>query len=184
MILTPVIRKINFNKICLPSPYPNQNVSFLIPGLLRINLIGKKGIGKSSAGNTIFRETVFEINHSPDSQTTHCQAETLRVEGQSVTLIDTPGSLHPRVSNAELRRELLRCVVTSAPGSHAFPVVLKVERYTRQEEDVVNKLLWLFSSDFFPYATVLFTHRDQLPAGQTIREFVEPRADGAGGDVR
>nr|XP_033465054.1 GTPase IMAP family member 1-like [Epinephelus lanceolatus] len=59
-----------------------------------------------------------------------------------------------------------------APGPHAFLIVLKVEKFTKQEQDVINQIHQYFSEEVFKYATVLFTHGDQLKEGQTTEEFV------------
>ncbi|TNN28641.1 GTPase IMAP family member 7 [Liparis tanakae] len=69
-----------------------------------------------------------------------------------------------------MKSAILRCVTEFAPGPHAFLIVLKVERFTEQEKAVIAKMHEYFSEEFFQYATVLFTHGDQLPEGQTVEE--------------
>ncbi|KAG8006055.1 hypothetical protein GBF38_005189 [Nibea albiflora] len=41
----------------------------------------------------------------------------------------------------------------------------------RLEQAVVNKVIQYFSEEAFRYATVVFTHGDQLRNGQTIEDF-------------
>ncbi|XP_059211556.1 GTPase IMAP family member 7-like, partial [Centropristis striata] len=138
----------------------------------RIVILGKTGAGKSSLANTIFGEELFMIGDSANSETNKCQAKTRSVNGRSITLIDTPGLFDTDRPEEELKAEIVRCITECSPGPHAFLIVLKVERYTEQEEAVINKIKEYFSEEVFKYATVLFTHGDQLK-GQTIIDFVQ-----------
>ncbi|XP_056298678.1 GTPase IMAP family member 7-like [Pseudoliparis swirei] len=138
----------------------------------RIAILGKTGVGKSSLANTIFGEPLFKIGHSVNSETKTCQAETKPVNGGNITLIDTPGLFDTDRPEEDLKSEIVRCITEFAPGPHAFLIVLKVERFTEQEQAVVDKINEYFSEEVFQYAIVLFTHGDQLPEGETIESFV------------
>uniref|UniRef100_A0A8C2ZJP1 AIG1-type G domain-containing protein n=1 Tax=Cyclopterus lumpus TaxID=8103 RepID=A0A8C2ZJP1_CYCLU len=138
----------------------------------RIAVLGKTGVGKSSLANTIFGEQRFKIGHTVNSETRKCQAETKSVNGGNITLIDTPGFFDTNRSEEELKSEIVRCITEFAPGPHAFLIVLKVERFTEQEQAVVTKIDQYFSEEVLQFATVLFTHGDQLPEGETIEEFI------------
>ncbi|XP_034393303.1 GTPase IMAP family member 7-like [Cyclopterus lumpus] len=133
---------------------------------------GKTGVGKSSVANTISGGQLFQIGHSVNSETRQCQAATTYVNGRNITLIDTPGLFDTNRSEEELKSEILRCVTGFTPGPHAFLIVLKVERFTEQEQAVINKIHRYFSNEVFKYATVLFTHGDRLLEGQTIEDFI------------
>ncbi|XP_035530874.1 uncharacterized protein LOC118337858 [Morone saxatilis] len=41
-----------------------------------------------------------------------------------------------------------------------------------RDSQVITKIIQYFSEEIFKYATVVFTHGDQLPEGQTIQDFV------------
>ncbi|XP_059211566.1 uncharacterized protein LOC131990185 [Centropristis striata] len=138
----------------------------------RIVILGKPGIGKSSLANTIFGEKRFRTYSALDSETNKCQRETKSVNGRRITLIDTPGYFDTDRPEEELKAEIVRCITECSPGPHAFLIVLKVEKFTEQEQDVITKIKQLFSEEVYKYATVLFTHGDQLSDGQTIMEFV------------
>ncbi|XP_059211553.1 GTPase IMAP family member 7-like [Centropristis striata] len=147
-----------------------------VPHTKRIVILGKTGAGKSSLANTIFGEKLFMIGDTAISETRECQAETKSVNGRSITLVDTPGFFDTDRPEEELKADIVRCITECSPGPHAVLIVLKVERYTEQEEAVINKIKeyfseQLFSEEVFKYTTVLFTHGDQLDEGQTIEQY-------------
>ncbi|KAK9524913.1 hypothetical protein VZT92_017273 [Zoarces viviparus] len=138
----------------------------------RIFILGRTGVGKGSAANTIFGEERFTIGQTLNSETSECRAETKSVDGRNITVIDTPGLFDTDRPEEELNSEIVKCITEFAPGPHAFLIVFKVERFTDQEQAVITKINQYFSEEVFKYATVLFTHGDQLKEGQTIKDFI------------
>lgn len=149
---------------------------FFSPSLVsdprRVILLGKSGSGKSSLANTLFGGTIFKVNHSSDSKSRFSEAKTKMVNGLNVTLIDTPGIFNTDRTKAEVQCEIYSCYLQSAPGPHAFIVVLLVEKYTEQEQAIIDQITLNFGENVFRYATVVFTHGDQLQEGMEIMEFV------------
>uniref|UniRef100_G3Q5C8 AIG1-type G domain-containing protein n=1 Tax=Gasterosteus aculeatus aculeatus TaxID=481459 RepID=G3Q5C8_GASAC len=125
----------------------------------------------SSVANTILGENVFQIGDTANSATSECRSETRCVDGRDVTLINTPGLFDTGRPEEELKAEIVKCFTEFSPGPHAFIIVFKVDRFTDQEQEVINKINQFFSEEAFKYATVLFTHGDDLREGQTIEEY-------------
>ncbi|XP_029310764.1 GTPase IMAP family member 4-like [Cottoperca gobio] len=91
--------------------------------------------------------------------------------------IDTPGFFDTDRPEEELKPEIVKCITECTPGPHVFLIVLKVEKYTEQEKNIINKLQQCFSEEALTYAIVLFTHGDQLPEGKKIEQWVDLNTD-------
>ncbi|RVE69169.1 hypothetical protein OJAV_G00075070 [Oryzias javanicus] len=87
-----------------------------------------------------------------------------------------PGFGDTHLTVEETHAEIAKCVSLSAPGPHAFLLVVPVGRYTDSEDQAVCQLTKIFGEDAVLHHTiVLFTRGDDLE-DMTIEEYLTETA--------
>uniref|UniRef100_A0A3P8ZKT2 AIG1-type G domain-containing protein n=1 Tax=Esox lucius TaxID=8010 RepID=A0A3P8ZKT2_ESOLU len=139
---------------------------------LRLVLLGRTGAGRRAAGNTILGREEFGVQASPSAVTQRSVRREGEVCGRHLVQVDTPDWFYPGLSLEEIRQDVGLCVRLSAPGPHAFLLVIPVEPSKEEERWVLERMEEMFGEGCWGHTVILFTHDDSLKK-QSIEEFLQ-----------
>ncbi|KAF7711887.1 GTPase IMAP family member 8-like [Silurus meridionalis] len=134
---------------CSLSPPPRMSE-------LRIIVMGKSLQHTYMVGNFILGKDAFETE-GPSHSVKQCSKRASGcVEGTHITLINAPPLFNPKLKPEELKE----CVHLSAPGPHAFLLVIQPHSFTEEDKSHLGLLLNYFSEQALNYTFVIGIEQD------------------------
>ncbi|XP_037649170.1 GTPase IMAP family member 8-like [Sebastes umbrosus] len=127
---------------------------------LRVVLLGSSWSERSSVGNFILGETVFNTEKEPDCS----QRVSRQLKEKEIVVINTPDLLFPDIPLEQLTKPVENCVNLSDPGPHVFLLVLQPEDFTEEHKLKLCRVLQLFGDQSFDRSLILIsTPREESP---------------------
>ncbi|KAM9360727.1 LOW QUALITY PROTEIN: uncharacterized protein ABDE67_001354 [Symphorus nematophorus] len=120
---------------------------------LRVVLLGNSWSQRSSVGNFILKQTVFNPDEEPDC----CLRISGEFEDKKIVLINTTDLLRPNISEDKLTEEVQNFVRFSNPGPHVFLLVLQPEDFTEEHKQRLESILEHLSDRSFDHSLVLIS---------------------------
>lgn len=126
---------------------------------LKMVMLGKTGVGKSTLGNIILNKEKFLSEISANSVTKECDFETTVVGETCVCVVDTPGVFDTVLSKTQVNKVVGTCMNLCLLGTHAFLLVFRLsDRFTMETKKTAIWMQDNFGKGALDYTIILFTY--------------------------
>ncbi len=115
---------------------------------IRIVIVGRTGEGKTSTLNSIVGYEHFKAEPTATSVTKHCDFVKTNIQNKTWLIVDTPGVFDTDEPNNETLLEITKSLLISAPGPHAFLLVMSLsQRFTEEILTSIELMRKTFGQD-------------------------------------
>uniref|UniRef100_A0A8C4TAX4 AIG1-type G domain-containing protein n=1 Tax=Erpetoichthys calabaricus TaxID=27687 RepID=A0A8C4TAX4_ERPCA len=137
---------------------------------LKIVLVGRCGIGKSTLFNSVVVKEGFMTDPAKLSATEHCEIFHGVRDGRHITVIDTPGFFSSHLSNEQVTDKIQTNIKMAPPGPFMFLLVVEVDNFTQEDTETANIIEKILDGSI-ANMMVVFTQGCRLKS--TIEEYVQ-----------
>lgn len=117
-------------------------------------MIGTKGSGKSSTGNSILGEPKFKAFVGTKQGTDNIKKEKTQYGDTEITVIDTPGVREPE----DLKKIMEKLDV---PETTVYAIVIPIGRFNELEKQILEEIRTKYDV-ILPKSIIIFTRRNEL----------------------
>mmetsp|Transcript_49779 Transcript_49779/g.115538 ORF Transcript_49779/g.115538 Transcript_49779/m.115538 type:complete len:783 (+) Transcript_49779:41-2389(+) len=139
-----------------------------------ICLLGSVGTGKSSTGNSIFGEEVFETGEQAESVTSKPCVKVRRWQGDGeiVRCVDLPGLSDTPELDKKHMKEMVEVLRDQVRYIHTFLIVINSQavRFDRQTQVMLTQFNDVFGDEFLRNAMLAFTRWEYRRSARKQRE--------------
>lgn len=137
-----------------------------------IVMLGKIGNGKSSTGNSLLGEKLFETKRGIAAVTSRPTLKSGFRDDKQYIVVDTPGFFDPDTSVKDLLLST-QTAVQLCPKVHAFLIIFNAAARLSEEEALLPLLLTVaLGQQFFGHAIIVFTHGDEFETDNEFKDFL------------